>query len=423
MGTGGRARDFPPLPRDRRPELTLLLACLRSRFDASALDEVRAAAHAGVDGARFGEIARRHRLGAVSSRAMRDAGLADHPCAVDVNLAARISAVRGLRLTSGLAETVDLLGDAGIRPLALKGPVMATELYGDVGLRPSGDLDLLVRPHQLTTARRALAAAGFRPDPDLDEQGAIEYLAAGFAYAFRDDARDLVVEIHPSLAHRTFRYAPDMEALWQRARERTIAGRRILAMAPEDRMLFLCVHGAKHEWYQLIWVCDVAEALRAEAPLDWDEVARLAVDTGSLRMLRLGLHLAHEFTGVPVPLGSATRSTQARMAGLSLQAWSRMLDPIERRPSLWRQLRFHLAIREGSAARREQTREKLVDHFRAAVQRARITVSPSDTDRAFVPLPRGLSFLYFLVRPVRYAMRLRARVTGEKAFPHRDYRR
>jgi hypothetical protein len=31
---------------------------------------------------------------------------------------------------------------------------------------------------------------------------------------------------------------------------------------PEDMLLFLCVHGGKHQWTRLAWICDVAEFIR-----------------------------------------------------------------------------------------------------------------------------------------------------------------
>jgi len=404
---------FPVLPAQDSAEWALLLACLRSRFDPAATETVAAAARAGVDPTRLAEIARRHRVGGLVMRRLRTAGVADLEAASEVATAAETAGVRGLRMASGLARVLDLFGEAGIRPLALKGPIMAAELYGDVGARPSGDLDLLVRADDQTQARHTLVKAGFRADPPLDEQGALDYLAAGFAYSFRDDAQDLIVEVHPSLAHRDFRFEPDMEQLWDRAIPARIAGRTVLTLSPEDRFLFLCVHGAKHEWDQLIWVCDVAEAIRSGDVLDWTIIARQAVETGSLRMLQLGVHLANAFTGVTLPLEAAVLASRPGMDHLARQVWGRMLDPIERKPTLWRQLRFHRGVRERAAERWGQTREKVSDRIRTFARSARLMVAPSDTDRSFVELPDSLSALYYLVRPVRVLVGSRRRADAE----------
>jgi hypothetical protein len=179
----------------------------------------------------------------------------------------------------------------------------------------------------------------------------------------------------------------------------------VLTLSPEDLILFLCVHGAKHEWDQLIWVCDVAETIRAYPGLDWTTVQQRAAETGSLRMLQLGLFLAHEIAGVGLPLEAAVLAAHPAAPDLARQAWSRMLDPIERKPGLVQHLRFHVGVRERPAERWAQVREKVTDHYRDAIQAVRVLVAPSATDEAFVSLPRGLSALYYLVRPVRVLVR------------------
>jgi hypothetical protein len=53
------------------------------------------------------------------------------------------------------------LAEAGIRSSALKGPLLGEALYGDLGRRLSGDIDLLVAPEQLRAAVEAVRALGY----------------------------------------------------------------------------------------------------------------------------------------------------------------------------------------------------------------------------------------------------------------------
>ena len=41
------------------------------------------------------------------------------------------------------------------------------------------------------------------------------------------------------------------------------------SLAPEDNLLLLCMHGAKHCWSRLERVCDVAELITSHSNLDW----------------------------------------------------------------------------------------------------------------------------------------------------------
>jgi Uncharacterised nucleotidyltransferase len=74
------------------------------------------------------------------------------------------------------ASLVARLDEAGIRAVPLKGPFLAEALYGDPGLRFSGDLDLLVDPAQLDEAVDLLMANGYGATTDLVWQNGLPLL-------------------------------------------------------------------------------------------------------------------------------------------------------------------------------------------------------------------------------------------------------
>jgi hypothetical protein len=66
-------------------------------------------------------------------------------------------------------------------------------------------------------------------------------------------------------------------------------------------MWFLCVHGTKHQWKRLSWLCDIAELIRAYPELRWEQVAAQAARLGIERRLYLGLFLANRLLEAPLP--------------------------------------------------------------------------------------------------------------------------
>lgn len=73
------------------------------------------------------------------------------------------SAARAGRLLETLSGTICTLRAAGVEVVALKGAALAFFHYPDPGLRPMGDLDLLLRdPRDLARATEALTGAGWR---------------------------------------------------------------------------------------------------------------------------------------------------------------------------------------------------------------------------------------------------------------------
>ena len=66
----------------------------------------------------------------------------------------------------------DALTEAGIASSPLKGPMLATAIYGDIGRRVSSDLDVLVAPGELHGAVEVVRRLGYRKPRDwIDKDG------------------------------------------------------------------------------------------------------------------------------------------------------------------------------------------------------------------------------------------------------------
>jgi hypothetical protein len=69
-------------------------------------------------------------------------------------------------------RAIAILADAGIRSIALKGPLLGEAIYGDPGRRPSSDIDLLVAPEQLRAAVKVIRGLGYgAPTDHVHEDG------------------------------------------------------------------------------------------------------------------------------------------------------------------------------------------------------------------------------------------------------------
>jgi hypothetical protein len=73
-------------------------------------------------------------------------------------------------------RAIAMLADAGVRSVALKGPLLGEAIYGDPGRRPSGDIDLLVSPEQLQTAVEVMRGLGYGAPTDHVYDGGLPLL-------------------------------------------------------------------------------------------------------------------------------------------------------------------------------------------------------------------------------------------------------
>jgi Uncharacterised nucleotidyltransferase len=112
----------------------------------------------------------------------------------------------------------------------------------------------------------------------------------------------VVVELHWAITSRTFPFALDPDSLWVGTETASLEGTPARNLGPEDLLLVLSVHGAKHHWGKLMWICDIVEVVRSYADkLDWSRLMTRARSLGATRILSLALFLARDLLGAAVP--------------------------------------------------------------------------------------------------------------------------
>jgi hypothetical protein len=224
------------------------------------------------------------------------------PSAVRAQLHARTqaSAARSLLLTGELLQLLPLFAAHDVAALPFKGPTLAAQAYGNVALREFGDLDLLVPEAALPRAKAILLQRGYRVQYRVSPRREAAYLHTIGQLPFRHD-NGCVVELHTTLAPRSFVFPLHAAQLWQRRATVCLLGQSVPAPGREDLLLILCMHGAKHQWNALGWVCDVAELVQAGARFDWAATLQRARHARSRRMLFLGLALAQRLLRLGLP--------------------------------------------------------------------------------------------------------------------------
>lgn len=274
----------------------------------------------------------------------------------------------------------------------MKGPLLAQALYGGVGVRHAGDLDLLIAPDRLAEADQVLQGAGRRrsqPDFDLSPRQRREYLQLKHEFEFFNDATGVRIEVQWRLEG-----LPGLgfEDLKRREVSGDLGGQTVGTLPPVEHLIYLFVHGAKHGWCSLFWLLDVALALREER--DWAQLRDTAARLGAVQALGQGVRLAEEVLGATVP--EALRETGTGAAGrwLVTEALRQIALPPERRrgaAELLRQTRYQFRLQPDWGARCGILRPRLM--------------SPACWRQ--VRLPDALFWLYYPAAPLLWALRQR----------------
>lgn len=203
--------------------------------------------------------------------------------------------------------------------IPLKGAYLAERVYGNIGLRPMTDLDLLVKADDLDRVDQLMCSSGYRfctDDPNTIERNVHRVY-------FHEPTR-LFVEVHWTLASEpVYGIRVDIDGLWGRSRVTRVADAEVREMSAEDQVLHLAVHAAKHKFlhFGLNAMIDVAETLRCfQDTLDWERLCLRARDWRAERCLYVTLYLAARLVNAPVPEGVLTRLGSHPLAGLYLAA-------------------------------------------------------------------------------------------------------
>ena len=148
----------------------------------------------------------------------------------ELQRAGREAVIAGFIQGSELKGLLHEFAAAGIAVIPLKGPSLAERLYGDVSMRFSRDLDLLVRRWDFAAGGELLRTLGFQPESMADD----------YHQSWRRDGS--LVEIHFDVEN-PLALDFGVEAAWQRACAGSFRGEPAWELAPADELLFLCLHG------------------------------------------------------------------------------------------------------------------------------------------------------------------------------------
>ena len=265
--------------------------------------------------------------------------------------------------------------------------MLAWVAYGSFIRREYSDLDFVVQQKYIPDVVAVLKSAGYHPQFDPLEAHAGQDKSAPGQYSFLSHPQKILVEFH---TERTLRYFPtpiDFQELTGRLMTVEIGGQRLRTFSVEDTLVMLCVHGAKHFWERLGWVLDIAKLATAQE-VDWTLAMQIAAKMESTRVFLLGLYLAHDLFEAPLPPQLLEEIARDRaVQELAEKVYAQYAGISDPGAGVLPRAVFRIRLRDGIG--------------QGLLHTLRLAMSPTESDRKTVRLPRWLAPLYMLVRPWR----------------------
>ncbi len=305
-------------------------------------------------------------------------------------------AVRNVSLTRELLSLLELLQAHDIEALTFKGPTLTSLLYGNLTLRLFGDLDILVHPRDVWRARELLLTRGYERRLISENQTSdADIWRYGYAFYLGHETRQTFVDLHWALGGVRTPFPLALAPFWRDHQATSLLGTSVKTFRPEDLLIYLCVHGGKHCWHKLGWICDVAMLLRREPALLNHNLMDRVQTSGVERMFLLGLRAAQAYFGVPLPEAIGQKAmADSTVQSLLVDVHEHLFNPSREAPGC-------VGPRLQMGYLQLRMRERFRDQKPLFLATLHHLIRPTALDRQALPLPLWASYLYYLVRPVR----------------------
>ena len=371
-----------------RTENEVLLLCARGALTPPQRERLRALVTENLDWDYFYKLARRHALAPLVFAQLNQSARESVPPGPlqRFRKAYQENAARNVIFADELTSVIKACAAADVDVIAFKGPALAVAAYGDLALRRFVDLDVMVQRADVPRAIEGLTARGYVSSKPLDSEQ--QALLIRTQHNLQFTRGRLMVELHWQVSSELFASTVTAEELWQNLETVRINQTEVKTLAINDLLFSLCVHGSRHIWQRLAWICDIDRLMATREDIDWCALIERARAAHAERMFLLGPALCARLlqTELPKTIDDAI-CNDAEIELIATEIHARLFDGDEPQPAgLAATFRYNYRIRSD---------------WRSRLRYCRHMLDPTDSDVESIRLSRPLHFLYYLLRPFR----------------------
>jgi hypothetical protein len=305
-----------------------------------------------------------------------------------------------LFLAFKLTEIVRLLRKNGIPVFSFKGATLAIQAYGNLALRHYVDLDILVQPKHFDKTINLLLSNGYKT---IGSSGPLKRKVLFFTrkkdLSLISPGNRVRIELHWKLSGSHFALPFELNQLWDRLDKLSFGGTELSVFAFNDLFVYLCLHGSRHGWERIAWICDLRELIRSqeasEGAINWEAVSRHAKDYGCERVVELGLFLIQKFFNERVDYPDYKKIEMNKVyANIGTQIQKKLFSRKFASTEIGDWYLLHLSLKERKI---DKLRLNTIYFF----WYLKLLFKPNALDRTIFRLPTIFYPLYFIMRPVR----------------------
>jgi hypothetical protein len=218
----------------------------------------------------------------------------------------RKNALRSLEQLQELIRIAGALQQAGISVVVLKGPQLARMVHGREALKESVDLDmLLIHDTDLPKAHLLLTSAGYTQSNLNAHPGKLSrkiFLIAKREVHYFNPLNKSHIDLHARAGANTYLTDGLFRDIFKELETFDLDGQPVTIFAREQYLVYLCYHGALHQFSRLGWLMDIrAFVLAHQDVMDYRKAVSLARKNKSETCLFLAFSLLEKYFNDNVP--------------------------------------------------------------------------------------------------------------------------
>jgi len=355
------------------PEFKLMLSCIRVKPGRKEFERREEALGRSIDEDVFLALLIRHRvLPLVYFNLREESRISDtlRDKLKQLTAANQLEALQSMNMQFRLQKEFDQHAYKGF---FIKGVTLSEQYYGDAGLRHVMDIDCWVEQKAVEPIAHWLFKEGYYSVPDISRLNTrqlvfVQKTDHDLQFFTEKPRQPKVIELHWKLRGPLggFNLRPEVP------------------MNEVDHFLYLCTHGTEHGWFRLKWLFDLPQIMD-RVGFDWVQVRERAIVLDCLDHLEITMMVLESLLDETIPVAIKDQ--------LSPSKYAYQLSYI------------HEAIASASVFNDNDANRLAYLKYMNTLSRKKINGAlilkylTSHRDWELLPLPSGLFFLYFPLRP------------------------
>jgi hypothetical protein len=252
-------------------------------------------------------------------------------------------------------------------------------------------LDILVDEKDLYDSAMILKSINIEADLSLDFLKNDTLIKVGSDFSLFNKFNNIHLELHWNL-FRELLNEKRKKFISSNQLSIDINGKRINTLDYDSLLIYLCVHGSKHLWERIEWIVDLDKLIR-KGTFDWNLMINISKELKVYNMFLLGIYLTDELFNTEIPLSVKNEyKTNHKVNKLKIKILKLIDSQImqQEKEEKIMILKFRIIM---------QMFDSKIESFKYILS---VIFKPTHYDVYFINISKPFSFLYYLVRPIRF---------------------